>query len=89
MAEAPSIDGRLDQLSRLDPDDREAIRTISAEIRRTLEGIAIPGDLAEAITRALTSIGEQAAYAGPIERDGGRLAGSLLRRPAGHVTSTS
>jgi pyruvate,water dikinase len=30
MAEAPSIDGRLDQLSRLDPDDREAIRTISA-----------------------------------------------------------
>src|SRR4029450_4940905 len=30
-AEAPSIDGRLDQLSRLDPDDREAIRTISAE----------------------------------------------------------
>ena len=37
MAEAPSIDDRLDQLSRLNPDDREAIRTISAEIRRTLE----------------------------------------------------
>ncbi|MDT4989028.1 MAG: rifampicin phosphotransferase, partial [Micromonosporaceae bacterium] len=35
MAEAPSIDGRLDQLSRLNPDDREAIRTRSAEIRRT------------------------------------------------------
>src|SRR5262245_62346965 len=52
MAEAPSIDDRLDQLSHLNPDDREAIRTLSAEIRRTIEGIAIPGDLAAAITRA-------------------------------------
>src|SRR5207248_3550008 len=63
MAEAPSIDSRLDQLSRLNPDDREAIRTLSAEIRRTIEGIAIPGDLAAAITRALAQFGEQAAYA--------------------------
>ena len=63
MAEAPSIDDRLDQLSRLNPDDREAIRTLSAEIRRTIEGIAIPGDLAAAITRALAQLGEQAAYA--------------------------
>ena len=63
MAEAPSIDDRLDQLSRLDPDDREAIRTLSAEIRRTIEGVAIPGDLAAAITRALPQLGEQAAYA--------------------------
>src|ERR1700754_347032 len=45
MAEAPSIDVRLDQLSRLDPDDREATRTLSAEIRRTIEETAIPGDL--------------------------------------------
>ncbi|MCX5344352.1 rifamycin-inactivating phosphotransferase [Streptomyces atratus] len=63
MAEAPSIDERLDQLSRLNPDDREAIRTLSAQIRRTIEGIAIPGDLAAAITRALAQLGEQAAYA--------------------------
>src|SRR2546429_739685 len=63
MAEAPSIDDRLDQLSRLNPDDREAIRTLSAEIRRTVEEIAIPGDLAAAITRALAQLGEQAAYA--------------------------
>ncbi|MFC6018099.1 rifamycin-inactivating phosphotransferase [Plantactinospora solaniradicis] len=63
MAEAPSIDDRLDQLSRLNPDDQEAIRTLSAEIRRTVEGIAIPGDLAAAITRALAQLGEQAAYA--------------------------
>src|SRR5439155_7796739 len=53
LAEAPSIDDRLDRLSRLNPDDREAIRTLSAEIRRTFEGIAIPVDLAAAITRSL------------------------------------
>jgi pyruvate,water dikinase len=63
IAEVPSIDDRLDQLSRLNPDDREAIRTLSAEIRRTIEGIAIPGDLAAAITRALARLGEQTAYA--------------------------
>src|SRR5688500_2892425 len=61
-AEAPSIDERLDRLSRRNPDDRESIRTLSAEIRRTLEGIAIPDDLAAAITRALARLGEQAAY---------------------------
>jgi phosphoenolpyruvate synthase/pyruvate phosphate dikinase len=63
MAEAPSIDDRLTRLSRLNPDDREAVRTLSAEIRRTLEGIAIPEDLAAAITGALARLGEQAAYA--------------------------
>src|SRR5438128_83989 len=63
MAEEPSIDERLDRLPRLNPDDREAIRTLSAEIRRTLEGVAIPDDLAAAITLALARLGEQAAYA--------------------------
>lgn len=63
MAEAPSMDDLLDRLSRVNPDDREAIRALSAEIRRTIEGIAVPGDLAAAITRALAHLGEQAAYA--------------------------
>ncbi|MEV0155469.1 rifamycin-inactivating phosphotransferase [Micromonospora sp. NPDC050686] len=63
MAEAPSIDDRLDQLSRLSPDDRDVVRTLSAEIRRTIEAVAIPDDLAAAITRALARFGEQAAYA--------------------------
>src|ERR1700686_1222759 len=62
MAQAPSIDDRLDRLSRLKPDDREAIRALSAAIRQTIEGIAIPDDLASAITRRLASLGEQAAY---------------------------
>jgi pyruvate,water dikinase len=63
MAEAPSMDDRLDRLSRLKPDEREAIRALSAEIRGTLEGIAIPDDLAAVITRQLAQLGEQAAYA--------------------------
>src|SRR5947208_13564385 len=52
MAEAPSIDQRLDRLSRVKPDDREAIRALSAEIRLTLEGIVIPDDLAAGIRGA-------------------------------------
>jgi pyruvate,water dikinase len=63
MADAPSIDDRLDRLSRLNPDDRDAIRTLSAEIRRTLEAVAIPDDVAAAITRPLARLGEQTAYA--------------------------
>jgi pyruvate,water dikinase len=63
LAEAPSIDDRLDRLSRLKPEDREAIRTPSAEVRRALEGIPIPEDLASAITGSVARLGEQAAYA--------------------------
>jgi pyruvate,water dikinase len=63
MATVPRIDDQLDRLSRLDPDDRRAIRALSAEIRRALEGIAIPDDLAAAITRSVTKLGGQAAYA--------------------------
>ncbi|MFD6992366.1 rifamycin-inactivating phosphotransferase [Streptomyces sp. NPDC059943] len=63
MAEAPSIGDRLDELSRLDPDDREGIRTLGAQIRRTIEDIAVPADLAAAITRSLARLGEHAACA--------------------------
>jgi rifampicin phosphotransferase len=63
LAEVPPIDARLDRLSRLKADDREAIRALSADIRRALEGIAVPEDVASAITRALARFGEQAAYA--------------------------
>jgi phosphoenolpyruvate synthase/pyruvate phosphate dikinase len=62
-AEGPSIDDRLDQLSGLNQDDRESIRTLSAEIRRALEGIAIPEAVASAITGAIARLGKQAAYA--------------------------
>jgi phosphoenolpyruvate synthase/pyruvate phosphate dikinase len=63
LGNAPSIGARLDRLSRLAPDDRDAIRARSAEVRRAVEGIAIPDDLAAAITGALAGLGDQAACA--------------------------
>jgi phosphoenolpyruvate synthase/pyruvate phosphate dikinase len=63
MADVPFIDERLDRLSRLKADDRDSIRTLSADVRRSIEGIAIPDDLAAAITDALVRLGGQAAYA--------------------------
>ncbi|GLZ59513.1 rifamycin-inactivating phosphotransferase [Micromonospora sp. NBRC 107095] len=63
MAQVPAIDDRLEELSRLSPDDAEAIRTLSAAIRGSIEETAIPGDLAASIRDALTRFGEQAAYA--------------------------
>jgi phosphoenolpyruvate synthase/pyruvate phosphate dikinase len=62
MADAPAI-GELDRLARLSADDREGIRTLSAAIRRILEGIAIPDELAAAITALVVRLGEQGAYA--------------------------
>jgi pyruvate,water dikinase len=62
MAEEPSVCDRLDELSRLDPDDREGIRTLSAQVRRIIAGIAMPDDLAAAITDALRRSEDDAAY---------------------------
>ena len=85
MAAAPSIDEQLDRLSRLDADDRDAIRALSAEIRRTIEAIAIPDDVAAAITGALARLGERRRVRRALERDGRGPADGLVRRPAGHV----
>jgi phosphoenolpyruvate synthase/pyruvate phosphate dikinase len=63
MQAVPSIDERLDRLSRLNVEDRGAIRTLSSEIRRAIEGIAIPEELEAAITGSVVGLGEQAAYA--------------------------
>jgi pyruvate,water dikinase len=63
MAEASSIDDRLERLAGLEPDEREAIGALSAEIRGTIEGTAVPDDLAAAITRSLARLGEQDAFA--------------------------
>jgi phosphoenolpyruvate synthase/pyruvate phosphate dikinase len=63
MAEAPSIEAVLDRMSRLQPDEHEAIRSVSADTRRILEEVAIPAGLAAAILRSLAALGEHAAYA--------------------------
>src|SRR3954454_2312774 len=51
---APAIEDRLDRLALPEPDDRDGIRILSEEIRRAIEAIPVPGDLAAAITGALT-----------------------------------
>src|SRR6188508_2344393 len=56
LADAPSVNGRLDRLSRLEPDDRDAIRGLTLEIRQTLEAVAIPDDVAAAITHSLACL---------------------------------
>src|SRR4051794_19007127 len=48
VAEAPSIEAGLDRLAELKSDDRQAISTLSAEVRRTLEAIPIPDDVGAA-----------------------------------------
>jgi len=63
VAGAPSLDDHLDRLALLEPDDRDAIRTLSAQIRETLEAIVPPGDLAEAITGELSRLGSDVACA--------------------------
>ncbi|MFE5831715.1 rifamycin-inactivating phosphotransferase [Streptomyces sp. NPDC056488] len=62
----PVLDGLLDRLSLLDPedrDDRDAIRAICAEIRGAVEATAVPGDVTEAVTGALARFGAHDAYA--------------------------
>jgi phosphoenolpyruvate synthase/pyruvate phosphate dikinase len=82
MGEAPSIDDLLDRLSRLNVGDREAIRKLSAEIRRPLDGIAIPDDVAAAITRALARLGEPPTPSDRVRRQ------RTCRRPPSQVSTT-
>src|SRR5512132_2372459 len=60
---AASLGELLDRLSRLEPDDREAISALSADVRRTIEAITIPDDVARAIVGTVAGLGEHAAYA--------------------------
>ncbi|MFD3329801.1 rifamycin-inactivating phosphotransferase [Streptomyces sp. NPDC058701] len=63
LADAPAVGELLDRLSFLDPDDRDGIRTLSARIRRTVEEIPVPDDLAAAVTGALARLGDRTACA--------------------------
>jgi pyruvate,water dikinase len=63
LSEVPSADGLLERLSHLRPDDHDAIRALSAELRRSIERCALPNDVVSAITRALEIRGERVGYA--------------------------
>jgi pyruvate,water dikinase len=58
IGEAPSINGLLEGLSLLKVADREKIGEVSREIRRAIEGMAIPPDIGEEISRALQGLGQ-------------------------------
>lgn len=60
---APGIDALLDRLSGVSPDDREQIGAVSARVRRTIEECAVPNEVAAAIGRALSRLGNDAACA--------------------------
>ena len=57
VANLPSLGEHLARLWRGRPDDREAIRARSAEVRRLLHGVAVPDDVGSAITHALGRLG--------------------------------
>jgi rifampicin phosphotransferase len=61
METVPGIDDLLGRLPGLDPDGRQAIQALSAEIRQAIEVTAIPDELATAITGCVTGLGGQAA----------------------------
>ncbi|TAK34550.1 MAG: phosphoenolpyruvate synthase [Chloroflexota bacterium] len=63
IGEPSSLNELLDQLSLLKVEDRDKIGELSGEIRRVIEGIAIPEDINEEITRLLSRLGEKNAYA--------------------------
>ncbi len=63
LGETSSINELLDQLSLLKAEDRDKISELSGEIRRVIEGVDIPEDIHEEITRLLSRLGEKNAYA--------------------------
>jgi rifampicin phosphotransferase len=63
IGEASSINALLDQLALLKVEDRDKIGELSGEIRSVIEGIAIPQDIHEEITRLLSRLDEKNAYA--------------------------
>ncbi|HAZ48790.1 MAG TPA: phosphoenolpyruvate synthase [Cyanobacteria bacterium UBA11369] len=58
-----SINELLARLSLLKVNDRDKISELSGEIRRVIEGIAIPEDINEEIARFLSRLGEKNTYA--------------------------
>src|SRR5437667_6155039 len=63
IGETSSMNELLDQLSLLKVEDRDKIGELSGEIRRVIEGVAIPQDIHEEITRLLSRLDEKNAYA--------------------------
>lgn len=60
---SPSLRGLLDQLALLKIGERDKIASLTAEVRKSIEGISIPQGLDEEISLFLSKLGEKAACA--------------------------
>ena len=66
MAQEPSVGTLLEELTQLGTDDpagQERVRVLGAQLRRAVEQVPVPADLAAAVTGALAPFGEEAAFA--------------------------
>src|SRR6476620_7560750 len=63
IGETSSINELLDRLSLLKVEDRDKIGELSGEIRRVIQGIAIPQDINQEIARLLSMLDDKNAYA--------------------------
>lgn len=63
LAHTPRADALLRDLARLGPDDHDAVRAVTAELRAALAEAPLPDGLAKALTEALAPHGEDAAWA--------------------------
>src|SRR5438270_3949380 len=52
-ADVPSIDAQLDELEHPEPEDRESLTALTARIRRGIEEVGVPDDVARAISDAV------------------------------------
>ena len=62
-AAAPVIDGWLDRLSSVEPDDQRAIEELSARIRSAIERVSLPDALVDEISRQLHRLGPTSSFA--------------------------
>src|SRR5690349_18501605 len=63
VAREPRVGDLLARLMAVAPADLDAIGAHSEQLRRAIEGIAIPDEIAAAVTGALAALDERAAYA--------------------------
>lgn len=63
LVRIPSVNILLEQLAALKTEDKDTICQLSAGIRKTIEGLAIPSDISEEISHYITASGKDATYA--------------------------
>ncbi len=63
VGQEPGIRQQLDGLAGVDPNDRAALRSLSAGLRQAVQAVAIPPDVASAIAGALSALGDAASCA--------------------------